>query len=60
MWSLQALFGQKLDALCPVADVSNVYMDLGVDGVILDFFNIWELSLLGTILIIFFFIRLRI
>jgi GPI-anchor transamidase subunit T len=33
MWSLQALFGQKLDALCPVADVSNVYMDLGVDGV---------------------------
>ena len=40
MWSLQALFGQKLDALCPVADVSNVYMDLGVDGVILDFFNI--------------------
>ena len=33
MWSLQALFGQKIDSLCPVADVSNVYMDLGSDGV---------------------------
>lgn len=40
MWSLQALFGQKLDELCPVADVSNVYMDLGVDGVKLILFKI--------------------
>ncbi len=33
MWSFQALFGQKIDMLCPVADVSNVYTDLGLDGV---------------------------
>ena len=34
MWSFQSLFNQKIDSICPVADVSKIYMDLGATGVI--------------------------
>ncbi len=33
MWSFQSLFNQKIDSICPVADVSKIYMDLGATGV---------------------------
>jgi phosphatidylinositol glycan class T len=32
MWSLQQLFGQRINLACPVADSSRIYMDLGADG----------------------------
>ena len=36
VWSLSLLFGEKLTSYCPIADQSNVYMDLANMGVSLN------------------------
>ena len=33
VWSFSLLFGEKLNSFCPVADQSNIYIDLANMGV---------------------------
>jgi len=33
VWTFMNVFSQKLDSICPIADLSNIYMDLGSNGV---------------------------
>ena len=33
VWTFATVFAQQLDSVCPVAEISNIYMDLGNNGV---------------------------
>jgi hypothetical protein len=40
VWTFKTAFSQRLDNICPVADVSNIYMDLGSNGVKINKFSV--------------------
>jgi len=60
VWTFKSIFGQSLNGVCPVADLSNIYFDLGSNGVAKNFlFNFFVFDFDLKFKSIKFWIRLR-